>query len=85
MSETHELPVTKKAMMKAAGLLLSSPKLYRAVLPMADSALKHLPRFVIYNRLNTWGREREMPPPPLQTFHQWYHHNRSGDDGGTKP
>ena len=54
--------------MKAAGALLSSPLLYRAALPLADSALRHLPRFVIYNRLNTWGRGREMPPPPKQTL-----------------
>ena len=82
MSETHELPVMKKAMMQAAGLLLSSPKLYRAALPLADSALKHLPRFVLYNRLNTWGRGREVPPVPAQTFHQWYHQHRGGKHGG---
>ena len=76
MSETHELPLMKKAMMKAAGLLLSSPKLYRAALPLADSALRHLPRFVVYSRLNTWARGREMPPAPAQTFHQWYNDNR---------
>ena len=85
MAETHELPVMKKAMMKAAGLLLSSPKLYRAALPVADSALKHLPRFVVYNRLNTWGRGREVPPVPAQTFHQWYRQNRAGKHGGTMP
>jgi hypothetical protein len=56
MSETHELPLMKIAMMQAAGVLLSSPALYRAALPAADSALRHLPRFIVYNRLNTWGR-----------------------------
>jgi L-lactate dehydrogenase complex protein LldF len=76
ISETHELPVLKKAMMKAAGILLSSPKLYRAALPLADSALRQLPRFVVYNRLNTWARGRELPPVPKQTFHQWYRQNR---------
>ena len=85
MSETHELPVLKKAMMKAAGLLLSSPKLYRAALPVADSALKHLPRFVVYNRLNTWGRGREVPPVPAQTFHQWYRQNRGSKHEETTP
>ena len=76
MAETHELPLLKQAMMKAAGVLLTSPALYRAALPMADSALKHLPRFMIYNRLNTWGRGREVPHAPKQTFHQWYRANR---------
>ena len=76
MAETHELPLMKKAMMKAAGALLSSPALYRASLPLADSALRHLPRFILYNRLNTWGRGREVPHAPKQTFHQWYRENR---------
>jgi L-lactate dehydrogenase complex protein LldF len=76
LSETHELPLLKKAMMKAAGVLLASPALYRAALPLADSALRHLPRFIVYNRLNTWGRGREVPAAPRQTFHQWYSENR---------
>jgi L-lactate dehydrogenase complex protein LldF len=76
MAETHELPLLKKAMMKAAGALLADPSLYRAALPMADSALRHLPRFIVYNRLNTWGRGREVPHAPRQTFHQWYKENR---------
>ena len=85
MAETHELPVLKKAAMKAAGALLSSPKLYRAALPLTDSALRHLPRFVIYNRLNTWGRGREMPRAPRQTFHQWYAENRAAKKGVPQP
>jgi L-lactate dehydrogenase complex protein LldF len=76
MSETHEMPLLKKAMMKAAGVLLGSPALYRAALPVADSALRHLPRFALYNKMNTWGRQREMPHAPRQTFHQWYRQNR---------
>jgi len=76
MSETHELPLLKKLMMQAAGELLSNPALYRAALPLANSALRHLPRFVVYNRLNTWGRGREIPPLPNQTFHQWYRGHR---------
>ncbi len=76
LSETHELPLLKKAMMQAAGVLLASPRLYRAALPLADSALRHLPHFVIYNRLNTWGRGRDVPKPPMRTFHQWYRENR---------
>ena len=77
MSERRELPRMKKAMMKAAGVLLANPKLYRAALPVADSALRHLPRFAIYNRLNTWGRGREVPRAPRQTFHEWYRKNRA--------
>src|SRR5499427_7129711 len=72
----HEVPLAKKAAMKAAGELLSRPVAYRAAITAADAALAHLPRFVIYNGLNAWGKHREVPHPPKQTFHSWYHTNR---------
>ena len=62
--------------MKAAGELLSRPTAYRAAIATADAALAHLPRFVIYNGLNAWGKHREAPRPPTQTFHSWYKSNR---------
>ncbi|MGH7155956.1 MAG: lactate utilization protein B [Acetobacteraceae bacterium] len=76
MAETGELPLVKRTMMRAAGAILSNPKLYRASLALGGRALRHLPRFAIYNRLNTWGRGREVPHAPRQTFHQWYQQNR---------
>jgi L-lactate dehydrogenase complex protein LldF len=72
----HEAPFVKKAAMKAAGELLSRPAAYRAAIAAADVALAHLPRFVIYNGLNAWGRHREVPHPPKQTFHSWHHAHR---------
>jgi L-lactate dehydrogenase complex protein LldF len=74
----HEVPFTKKAAMKAAGELLSRPAAYRAAVAAANVALAHLPRFVIYNGLNAWGKNREVPQPPKQTFHSWYQANRGG-------
>jgi L-lactate dehydrogenase complex protein LldF len=78
--EKHEVPFVKKAAMKAAGVLLSKPVAYRAAVAVADSALAHIPRFALYNRLNAWGKHREVPHPPAQTFHGWYKANR-----GEKP
>jgi L-lactate dehydrogenase complex protein LldF len=74
----HEVPLAKKAAMIAAGELLSRPAAYRAAIAAADTALAHLPRFVIYNGLNAWGKHREVPHPPKQTFHSWYQANRGG-------
>jgi L-lactate dehydrogenase complex protein LldF len=78
LAEEHEVPFAKKAAMKAAGMLLSRPAAYRAAVAAADTALAHLPRFVIYNGLNAWGKHREVPHAPKQTFHNWYHANRGG-------
>ena len=74
--ERHETPLAKRVAMKAAGELLSRPAAYRAAIAAADVALAHLPRFVIYNGLNAWGRHRDVPHPPKQTFHSWYQANR---------
>jgi len=76
----HEVPVVKKAAMKVAGVVLSRPAAYRAAIATAYTALAHLPRFIIYNGLNAWGKHREVPHPPKQNFHSWYHVNR-----GAKP
>jgi len=72
----NEVPFVKKAAMKIAAELLSRPAAYRAAIAAADTALAHLPRFVIYNGLNAWGKHREVPHPPKQTFHSWYQSNR---------
>jgi L-lactate dehydrogenase complex protein LldF len=74
--EQHEVPLPKRAVMKAAGELLSRPAAYRAAIAAADVALAHLPRFIIYNRINAWGKHREVPHPPKQTFRSWYKANR---------
>jgi L-lactate dehydrogenase complex protein LldF len=74
----HEVPFAKKAAMKAAGELLSRPAAYRAAIAATNVALAHLPRFVLYNGLNAWGRGRENPSPPKQTFHSWHIANRGG-------
>ena len=75
----HETPFVKGAVMKAAGKLIANPALYRAAVQGANKALAHLPRFVIYNGLNAWGKRRETPALPRETFHQWYQRNRRGE------
>ena len=79
LAEEHQIPMLKQGMMKAAGAVLSRPAAYRAAIGAADSALKVLPRFAVYNPLNTWGKKREMPDAPRQSFHAWYKQNRMKD------
>lgn len=75
----HETPFVKRAAMKVAGTILAHPALYRAAVEGANGALSTLPNFVIYNGLNAWGKQRDVPTPPPQTFHQWYKKNRGTD------
>ena len=74
----HETPFVKRAAMKAAGAVLARPGVYRATVERTNEALASLPRFAIYNGLNAWGKNREMPHPPAETFHQWFIKNRGG-------
>ena len=79
IAERHQLPMVKKEAMRVAGKVLASPKLYRAAVEAAAAGLEHLPRFVVYNPFNAWGRQREVPAAPASTFRQWYVKNRGAE------
>jgi L-lactate dehydrogenase complex protein LldF len=78
IAERHQLPMAKKEAMRIAGKILSRPRLYRLAVEAAAAGIEHLPRFMIYNPFNAWGRQREVPSAPPQTFRQWYLKNRGG-------
>ena len=77
IAERHQLPIVKQEAMRAAGKVLSSPKLYRGAGEAATKGIAVLPRALVYNPLNAWGRQREVPGAPKQTFRQWYLENRA--------
>jgi L-lactate dehydrogenase complex protein LldF len=68
--------MVKREAMRMAGKVLASPKMYRLAVEAAAAGLSHLPRTLIYNPFNAWGKQREVPGKPKQTFRQWYLANR---------
>jgi L-lactate dehydrogenase complex protein LldF len=76
IAANHEVPFVKQEVLKMAGRLLASPTLYRGTVASLGGALKRLPNFVLYNPLNIWGRQRDLPETPAETFHEWYKKNR---------
>jgi L-lactate dehydrogenase complex protein LldF len=76
MDDHGQFSTVKKAAMKVAGKLLSRPRAYRAATEGGALALKVLPHFALYNQLNAWGRRRDVPEAPKETFHQWYARTR---------
>jgi len=76
ISERGQLPMVKKNGMKLAGRILASPRLYRAAIGAAGTGIEYLPNFMMYNRMNAWGKQREVPVTPPTTFRQWYLANR---------
>jgi L-lactate dehydrogenase complex protein LldF len=77
IAERNQLPFVKKEMMRIAGKVLADPKLYRAAISATGLAIEHLPRFALYNWFNPWGRQREVPDAPQQSFRSWYIAHRS--------
>ncbi len=80
MDDAGQFSTTKKTAMKIAGKLLSHPAAYRAAAEGGALALRVLPHFALYNRLNAWGRRRDVPEAPKETFHQWYARTRGRDE-----
>ena len=58
--------------LKSAAFLLSRPSLYRAMMRIMRRLLPRLPRSLLYNRFNLWGREHEMPQPAEKSFSERY-------------
>jgi L-lactate dehydrogenase complex protein LldF len=76
VNEKHQLSVTKKLGLRFMGRILARPTLYHKSGKFARKALKITPGFLVYNRLNPWGRSRDLPEPPRQSFQEWYKENR---------
>jgi L-lactate dehydrogenase complex protein LldF len=74
----NQLPMVKREAMRLAGKVLASPKLYRLAVEAAAAGIERLPRALVYNPFNAWGRQREVPGAPHSTFRQWYLLNRAG-------
>lgn len=76
MAEQHEPSMGKRLSMKGASALLSRPAAYRAAVDAGNAVLPHMPRFVLYNPVNAWGKGRDVPAAPGQSFHAWFKANR---------
>lgn len=58
--------------MQMMGKMFTKPKQYQAVGKIARWSLRNLPQSVINSKLNTWGKARDLPKGPKQSFDQWY-------------
>ena len=72
--EAGHLPKGKQRAMKMAGKILSNPKKLKRMSGFAKW-MERTPRFMLYNRFNDWGKNREMPKLSDQSFRsQWKKH-----------
>lgn len=63
---------SKRISMKLTAAIFRHPALYRWAGWLGRVALRTMPRWLVYNRLNVWGRQRDLPTPPYQSFRELY-------------
>jgi len=77
IAQAGYLPWSKRAGMKVVSWLMQRPALYEFAGKLGRLALRLSPRALIYNRWNAWGRQRDLPPPPQQSFREAFRGRRS--------
>lgn len=70
---------SKKWMLWILDGILFHPFLYRWMGQLASVLMKHMPRFLIYNRFNSWGNARDLPNVPAMSFREWYKKNHQDE------
>lgn len=73
-------PTVKKNMLKIAGQVLANSNMYAMAGKSARFMLKNAPRFIIYSKLNTWGKARDLPEVKNDNFDDWYKKNRKKNE-----
>ena len=72
ITKENGVGTSKKLAMNQAAQVLSHPKSFNRWMNLMRMALNKLPRWMIYTGLNTWGKNRELPQVPKQSFMEWY-------------
>jgi L-lactate dehydrogenase complex protein LldF len=69
---------SQRMAMKLTGNILSRPAQYRVMSKLANGVLKMLPSVFVNRFTGGWGKSRELPVAPSQTFRKWFEQNRKG-------
>lgn len=64
----------KKLMSKGIKYIMESPTRFNFSLKMAPIT-NNMPRFLLYNSLNAWGKGRELPKFATTSFNNWWKKN----------
>ena len=71
------LPWTKRVAMKVAAFVFRHPGLYGVLGKTARVGLAIMPRWMVYNSLNPWGKQRELPTVPKSSFRKLFRERKS--------
>ncbi len=62
----------KKISMQITAWIMSKPKLFDFMGKVARKIVPLLPRAIIYNKMNVWGKQRDIPNMPKKSFKDLY-------------
>ena len=65
----------KKLMSEGMQYLIERPALFDTALKFAP-VVNHLPRFMVYNAVNAWGKGRELPAFAKESFNELWKKNK---------
>ena len=72
VDEKGQLALSKRLLMKLTSLVMKRTWLFSFAGKCARFMLPKMPRFLIYNGMNAWGKQRELPPFPKKSFRELY-------------
>jgi L-lactate dehydrogenase complex protein LldF len=76
LAERGILPLRKRLAMRLLALVLGHRALYEAAGRLMRLAVRRLPRAVVYGPWNVWGRRRELPAAPAESFRDAWRRTR---------
>jgi L-lactate dehydrogenase complex protein LldF len=62
----------KRIALRFTAAIFRRPWLYRVAGHAARTTLRLMPRAILHSRFNVWGKQRELPASPHQSFRQLY-------------
>ncbi len=72
LGDMNLIGTQKKMAMKVTAWLMSKPALFNLAGKMARFVVPKLPKALIYNKANVWGKQRDLPPMPKKSFKEMF-------------
>jgi len=76
--ESGKVSLVKQVAIGASTAVLDRPRLFRVAGALARFGLRLLPEPLARRAAGAWGRTREAPVPPRESFRAWYRKHRGG-------
>ncbi len=72
LREKNIISNQKRIAMQFSVWLMKNPALFNLAGKVARKIVPILPKALIYNKLNIWGRQRDIPDMPSKSFKELY-------------